>query len=451
MVKNENTEKLKSLAKEVMDMARNSAVVNLRFIDCAVNRLKYKLYEGSIATDGQYIYYDFLYVLREYKAESTKTARFFLHLLFHCIFRHCFINSLIDRDLWNLSCDIAVENILNELDIRAASISSVPAQKVEIERLKKHVNILTAEKIYSYYRDGGIPSEETERLKELFSPDDHSLWYKTENPDFFLEATSGISGSLESKNGASDGCAQGLMQEWKEISEKIQTDLQTFSKAHGNAAGSLVQNLAALNREKYDYTEFLKKFADLHEAMRINTDEFDYNFYTYGLTLYKNMPLIEPLEYKDVRRIREFVVAIDTSGSVSGELVQTFLNKTYNILKQTESFHSKINLHIIQCDAEIQEDSKITSQNDMDRYFKDMQLRGFGGTDFRPVFRYVDDLIKNGEFSNLKGLIYFTDGFGTYPSHQPQYKTAFIFIDDDYNNPDVPVWAIKLILQSKEV
>ena len=145
---------------------------------------------------------------------------------------------------------------MNELDIRAASISSVPAQKVEIERLKKHVNILTAEKIYSYYRDGGIPSEETERLKELFSPDDHSLWYKTENPDFFLEATSGISGSLESKNGASDGCAQGLMQEWKEISEKIQTDLQTFSKAHGNAAGSLVQNLAALNREKYDYTEF---------------------------------------------------------------------------------------------------------------------------------------------------------------------------------------------------
>ena len=65
----------------------------------------------------------------------------------------------------------------------------------------------------------------------------------------------------------------------------------------------------------------------------VNTDdEFDYIFYTYGLKLYKKMPLIEPLEYKDVKKIREFVIAIDTSGSVQGELVQTFLQKTYNIM-----------------------------------------------------------------------------------------------------------------------
>ena len=50
------------------------------------------------------------------------------------------------------------------------------------------------------------------------------------------------------------------------------------------------------------------------------------------------MPLIEPLEYKDVKRIREFVIAIDTSGSVMGEQEQAFLQKTYNILQSTESF-----------------------------------------------------------------------------------------------------------------
>lgn len=54
------------------------------------------------------------------------------------------------------------------------------------------------------------------------------------------------------------------------------------------------------------------------------------------------MPLIEPLEYKDVKRIKEFVIAIDTSGSTSGELVQRFVEKTYNILKQEESFFSKL-------------------------------------------------------------------------------------------------------------
>ena len=165
----------------------------------------------------------------------------------------------------------------------------------------------------------------------------------------------------------------------------------------------------------------------------------------------RKMPLIEPLEYKEVKRIKEFVIAIDTSGSVQGELVQMFLNKTYNILKQEESFFTKINLHIVQCDSQIQEATKITSQEEFDNYLAQMRLRGFGGTDFRPVFKYVNHLIKKKEFVNLKGLIYFTDGYGTFPDRQPEYNTAFVFIEDGYNNYDVPVWAIKLILQSNEI
>lgn len=155
--------------------------------------------------------------------------------------------------------------------------------------------------------------------------------------------------------------------------------------------------------------------------------------------------------YKEVKRIREFVIAIDTSGSVSGELVQTFVTKTYNILKQQESFFSKVNIHIIQCDAEIQEDVKITSWEEFDQYLQTMKLHGFGGTDFRPVFSYVDELIQKKVFINLKGLIYFTDGCGEFPPKQPGYHTAFVFVDDDYNNYEVPVWAIKLILQSNEI
>ena len=80
-----------------------------------------------------------------------------------------------------------------------------------------------------------------------------------------------------------------------------------------------------------------------------------------------------------------------------------------------------------------------------------MQLKGFGGTDFRPVFNYVDDLILKGDIRNLKGLIYFTDGFGTYPEKKPPYETAFVFLRDDYSNPDVPSWAMKLILESENL
>ena len=78
-------------------------------------------------------------------------------------------------------------------------------------------------------------------------------------------------------------------------------------------------------------------------------------------------------------------------------------------------------------------------------------LRGTGGTDFRPVFKRVDEMIRDKEFTNLKGMLYFTDGKGTYPERQPGYQTAFVFVQDDYKEPEVPAWAIKLVLQNYEL
>ena len=62
--------------------------------------------------------------------------------------------------------------------------------------------------------------------------------------------------------------------------------------------------------------------------MQTDPDSFDQAFYTYGLSLYGNMPLIEPLETREVQRIQQFVIVIDTSMSCSGELVQRFLEET---------------------------------------------------------------------------------------------------------------------------
>ena len=74
-----------------------------------------------------------------------------------------------------------------------------------------------------------------------------------------------------------------------------------------------------------------------------------------------------------------------------------------------------------------------------------------GGTDFRPVFGYVDQLIRQHEFKHLKGMIYFTDGYGTFPERKPDYTTAFVFLQDEYNNLNVPPWAIRLILEKDEI
>ena len=118
---------------------------------------------------------------------------------------------------------------------------------------------------------------------------------------------------------------------------------------------------------------------------------------------------------------------------------------------QEDSYFSRVNIHIIQCDAKIQENVIITDRDQFKGYLKNMKIHGLGGTDFRPVFRYVDKLIKEKQFRNLKGLIYFTDGYGTFPEQKPPYTTAFVFIEEGYKIPSVPPWAIKMVLQHEEI
>ncbi len=244
---------------------------------------------------------------------------------------------------------------------------------------------------------------------------------------------------------------EALKEKWKDLSERILVDLQTSSKEWGERSDSMLQGVKKINRDKYDYGLFLKKFAAMREDIELNPDEFDYVYYTYGMQHYGNIPLVEPLEYREVKKVRDFVIAIDTSGSCAGEVVQKFLDKTYSMFTQQENFFRKINLHIIQCDAEIQSDVKITCRKEFDDYIRDLEFQGFGGTDFRPVFEYVNHLIEMREFDDLKGLIYFTDGNGTYPKRRPPYETAFVFVDDDEFEYEVPSWAMKLVLETSEI
>ena len=441
-------EKTDKIARELLHMSKNKLLVNLRFLDMALSRLvptPDPEHTTSCATDGEMFIYDPKHILAMFRVEEDTVTRSYLHMVFHCVFKHMFVNTLVDQQLWNIACDIAVESVINDLKLDYLTTLRAGQQEQFLNGFHGEIKTLSAEKIYRFLLDKKPPQKSIDALEMLFRTDDHFLWYLTD------EQKAGL--GLEGYGGGSENSARlfidraDLIDDWTSIGERMQVDMETFGKQRGTEAGLLTQNLREVNRERYDYTEFLKKFAVRGEVMRINPDEFDYNFYTYGLHLYQNMPLIEPLEYKDVKAIREFVIAIDTSGSTSGELVQKFVQKTYNILKSAESFFTKINLHLIQCDAAIQEDIKITSQEDFDNYLKTMKIHGLGGTDFRPVFSYVNSLVDIGEFANLKGLIYLTDGCGAFPAKKPDYETAFVFLDDEPNNYDVPPWAIKLVLR----
>lgn len=480
MAKKEPTkleERQTKLAVRLLECCRDSLLINLRYLDMALNMLVFqpmKDFDGTVTTEGKHMFFDPKQILRIFDDDGRSGAantRLYLHTVMHCVFKHMFVAMTIDTELWDLACDIAIQGVINELDLPFIRVKSVSREEAEWFSITTAAKGTTAEKIYAYLMDG-VPSKRIEELKELFTYDSHVAWYSFANSSGSGAAASGSDGGEGDGEGngngdvdASEGgdmftdffksshvSRNGLSQEWGGIAQRMEQELNDYvSKKRGDKAGNLTQNLKEMNREKYDYTAFLKKFATRTEVMKINEDEFDYVYYTYGLKLYYKMPLIEPLEYKDDKRVRQFVIALDTSGSTSGEMVQTFFNKTYNIMKSTESFTSRLELYVIQCDTVIQEIKEIRSLEEFEEYIKTAKVRGQGGTDFRPVFEKIEELQDEGRLTQLKGMIYFTDGCGEYPKKKPPYDAAFVFIDDEYNDYNVPSWAIKLILKKDEI
>ena len=425
-------EMAKELAENIMTLARNTLMVHLRFMDRAISHLTLTCDgESPFATDGRALYYEPWTVLQRYQAEPNAVNRDMMHALLHCVFRHWFVGQDIDRARWDAACDAAVECAISDLHSPVLQSQREVNQLMTLEMLRREVGTMTAERIYRWLGEQDYDEDDLYRLRRELKADEHGLWY------------GGLDPEAERQQDVDD-----LEQMWQDVSRRMQTELETMRQ---EAAGVLVQNLRSLNRAKHDYTAFLRRFGVRGEVVRLSDEEFDNNYYTYGLSLYGNVPLIEPLEYREQKRIRDFVIAIDTSGSVKGDVVQSFIQHTHDILSKQENFFTKVNMHIIQCDDQIREDVHITGREEFQAYIKTMQIKGLGQTDFRPVFARVEELIRRRELTDLRGLLYFTDGLGTFPEKKPPYDTAFIIHTDDYHEVQVPPWAMHMVLTEDEI
>ena len=219
----------------------------------------------------------------------------------------------------------------------------------------------------------------------------------------------------------------------------------------GEKAGDLLLQMEISLHETYDYRKFLRKFTVMNEEIKLDLDSFDYIFYTYGLNTYGNVPLVEPLEYKESEKIQELAIIVDTSESCGDEILRRFFHETFQILHSMDSFFKNMNLHIIQCDAKVQMDMKIQNEEELKECMKHLVIRGRGGTNFKEGIAYVERLVRDGEFRNLKGVLYFTDGYGEFPPKKPGFETAFIFVKEDYTDIKVPPWAMKVILEPDDI
>ena len=413
---------------DILQAARNELYLNMPYLDTVLCGLAFQPAENrtlSLATDGETLYYDGCFLAERYLAGRVTCNRAYLHVLLHCMLRHLAKKQGRVSELWDLACDVVVESILDELPYACLRATPTPAKQRFYGQLRTEMPVLTAEAIYRFLLRESYDPYRIAQLQRLFLVDDHGLWDPQERES-----------------------SRRQDQQWTDRSEKTRTAMETVLAGQATGGGAILEQVKVAVREDVDYRAFLRRFAVQREVLAVDGDGFDYSYYTYGLQLYGNMPLVEYPETKEEKRIEDFVIAIDTSMSTNGELVRQFLACTYAILRSTETFTRKVNIYILQCDDQVRQETAIHDLEELRRYMEDFSLTGGSATDFRPVFTRVAELQRAGAFSNLRGLLYFTDGMGIFPQKRPPWDTAFVLLEEPPMAVKIPPWAIRLVVDT---
>lgn len=463
----------KALGEKILETARSELYLSMRFLDMAFAELTFEMNLSTflIGTEGVTLQYNPRFLVQSYQLSPVNVNRAYLHTILHCLFRHMYIREEREEELFHIACDLTVEYLIDQLEYPSTKRLISDFRQECYDRLTKQLKVMTAEGVYQCLMEAKISGQELVRLQTAFLVDDHKFWEAkrrgdgqdprdskedeessdSEDVKDDQEAQKDSRKHKELDHNQSKDNRKKQANRWRELSEKTHLNAEAFSKQAGDEVKQLLLGIQVANREKYDYKEFLRKFAVLVENIQVDDNSFDYAFYSYGMEMFHNIPLIEPLEYKESLVIEEFVIAIDTSGSCSEDLITKFVEQTFHILNSTKGYGRRLKLHIIQCDNAIKEDILIEDLEQLTAYQENFVIKGFGGTDYRPVFSYVEQLVQERQLTQLKGLLYFTDGYGIFPEKRTDYETAFIFIGEEHYEGQVPPWAMKLVLDPKDL
>ena len=410
----------KNLCLGVLLNCRNALYSLFPFLDGAFASLDYGISRetGTIGTDGRQLLFQPDYLIYLYGDCPAAVKRGYLHILLHCLFLHPFRRGEREPGLWNLACDLAVEQLITRENQPSLAIPAGEERSRSLEILGPEP--LSAEIIYERLKKGELP-DAFSQMEEAFRFDDHRLWQQADS---------------------------GAGARWEQVLSYVSRNGRGGGQA-GRRSSDVQEKLEPVTAGPQDYRKYLRQFAVCREEMELDMASFDYIYYCLGLERFGNLPLIEPMETREGWKLSQLVIAIDTSGSCSRQVVQNFLSETYGILSQRENFFRKMEVYLIQCDCLVQSVAVIHSREEWMNYSRAITIQGRGGTDFTPVFRHVQQLREQGKLRDLKALLYFTDGDGCYPRVQPDYQAAFVFLKENEFMKMVPGWA-KILVAGQE-
>lgn len=392
--------------RDLMRDARSRLILDLPFFGFLALRLELRQANGlgTCATDGKHLIYDPAMLSQWSAAELNGIIA---HEIMHCVSEHflredehcirVFGYSYTERikrqstltspeldelrrihEIWNRAGDYTINLIIKDMD-------------------NKKLQLPSDALIDQVYRD-----KNTEQVFNI-------LWKETDGGRKGNPAPRwGLVQPNTDKNKASAIACKEIAREWK-IAVK---GAAKHAQQQGKLPGGLEQFIDELLTPKISWRAVLWDFVE-----RVSSNDYSWavprrKYLAHGIYL--------PSMISD--EIPLIVFATDTSGSMFDEEIQQAGGELQSILN---TFNTT--LMAIFVDADIKDKNiRIFYQGDS----VDISFEGRGGTDFRPVFEYIE---KNGIEPSC--LIYLTDMCGDFPDKAPDYPVLWIDTRDNGGNP----------------
>lgn len=370
-------------SEKLLEKAKSQLIVKHPYFGMLASRLKHEKSEkiSAYASNGQRFLYnpDFM---------GRRTLDEVIFILTNCVMHHVLSHQQrrLNRkgSLWQLSTDYAINNLLHENGLQ------IPQGANYNEEFKG----MFAEEIY-------------EQLKE--------------------EYFSGIDDAFDEYNTPNENLAQTFSDENTQEDANAFSNLENIDEELDPESESQWEYAASVSKEIAQKKSVMPSGLD-RLAQKVKTNDVDWRFELYNAINrhMRNNYAFMPPNKKHLYRgfvlpslssdTLSLCVAVDTSGSINDALLGAFMEEFKNIMQNFPS----VKIELIIADAKIQGHYTFQGGEKLD-----FPLKGGGGTDYRPVFDFID---ANLPMNTM--LLYFTDGDGWFPKFSPNYEVLWALSRD---------------------
>lgn len=408
-------------------------------------------------TDGIHIFYSPKNIIQKAHGKMMRELIYaYMHIIAHGLLNHFSIARDYERNpIMHILMDMEVYIFLKKL-----GLNPVDEYRCFGEGMDSTKDLYTLEDkqlsgMYILTKKSKVRKQSIFINRKKYQIDNHQVWYRNRKYRGALDVGKN---TRNTEKLWQDFQKQLFGSQNKNLSAMAHFLMKKMNKnSYGMNPGNMSEYVTISDRKGLNYKSVLKKFFHTKEKDMENMESIDKALYAWGFSNYSNIAFVEPEDEAVCQTMNTVILAIDTSGSCCGETMKRFMTETKELFMEISKISFKQFL-ILQCDTKIQKvDSykSVTEFPNADYLAEQIPVFGYGGTDFIPVFQYIENLVKEGE--QIDCLIYLTDGYGRFPNEEQQgYKSFFVMEQDDEDplntrgNCQIPEWIECLYLKNEK-